>query len=72
MHELSIAMNIIDIANEQAKINNLSATGEIEIEVVELSGDETDALKFSMEVVTRNTIPEKSRRIFIEVRGFAS
>jgi hydrogenase nickel incorporation protein HypA/HybF len=65
MHELSIAMNIIDIANEQAKINNLSAIDEIEIEVGELSGVETDALKFAMEVVTRDTILEKSRKTFI-------
>lgn len=53
MHELSIAMNIIDIASEQAKINNFSVIDEIEIEIGTLSGVEIDALKFAMEIATK-------------------
>ena len=71
MHELSIAKNIIEIASEQAKIYNLSVIDEIEIEVGELSGVEIDALKFVMEIATKETILENSRTIFTLIPGRA-
>ena len=60
MHELSIAMNIIDIASEQAKINNFATIDEVEIEIGTLSGVEIEALKFAMEIATKNTILENA------------
>jgi len=71
MHELSIAMNIIDIASEQARINNLSIIDEIEIEIGKLSGVEIDALKFAMEIATKRTILENSKTIISEIPGQA-
>jgi hydrogenase nickel incorporation protein HypA/HybF len=71
MHELSIAMNIIDIASEQAKISNLSVIDEIEIEIGTLSGVEIDALKFAMEIATKRTILENSKTIITEIPGQA-
>jgi hydrogenase nickel incorporation protein HypA/HybF len=71
MHELSIAINIIEIASEQAKVNNLSVIDEIEIEVGELSGVEIEALKFVMEIATKETILENSRTIFTLIPGLA-
>ena len=71
MHELSIAMNIVEIACEQAKLNNLFAIDEIEIEVGELSGVEIDALKFVMEIAKKETILENSRTIFTLIPGLA-
>jgi len=71
MHELSIAMNIIDIATEQAETNNLSVIDEIEIEIGTLSGVEIDALKFAMEIATKRTILENSKTIITEIPGQA-
>lgn len=71
MHELSIVMNIIDIASEQAKIHNLSVIDEIEIEIGTLSGVEIDALKFAMEIATKKTILENSKTIITEIPGQA-
>ena len=71
MHELSIAINIIDIASEQAKKNNLSVIDEIEIEVGTLSGVEIDALKFALEIATKNTIIENSKTTITEIIGQA-
>jgi hydrogenase nickel incorporation protein HypA/HybF len=71
MHELSIAENIIEIASEQAKKNNLSVVNEIEIEVGKLSGVEIEALKFVMEIATKKTILENSRTIYTLIPGLA-
>lgn len=71
MHELSVAMNIIEIASDQAKINNLSVIDEIEIEIGRLSGVEIEALKFVMEIATKETILENSRTIFTLIPGLA-
>ena len=71
MHELSIAINIIDIASEQAKKNNLSVIDEIEIEVGTLSGVEIDALNFALEIATKRTILENSKTIITEITGQA-
>jgi hydrogenase nickel incorporation protein HypA/HybF len=71
MHELSIAKNIIEIASEQAKINNLTEVNEIEIEVGTLSGVEIEALEFVLEIVTKKTILENSRTIFTLIPGLA-
>ena len=45
MHEFSIAMNIVDIATDYARKENVSVVKEIEIEVGELAGVVMDALE---------------------------
>ena len=60
MHELSIAMNVIEIADEYAAKANATVVKEIEIEVGELSGVVLDALEFAMEVAVKNTILEQA------------
>jgi hydrogenase nickel incorporation protein HypA/HybF len=71
MHELSIAKNIVEIASEQAKKNNLTEVDEIEIEVGRLSGVEIEALEFVLEIVTKQTILENSRTIITLIPGLA-
>jgi len=71
MHELSIALNILEIATEQARINNLGAIDEIEIEVGKLSGVETEVLKSVMEIASKESVLENSKAIFIEIQGQA-
>ena len=71
MHELSIAKNIIEIASEQARKNNLSQVNEIEIEVGRLSGVEIEALEFVLEIVTKQTILQNSRTIITSIPGLA-
>ena len=71
MHELSIAMNVIEIADEYAAKANATAVREIEIEVGELSGVVLDALKFAMEVATQHTILEHATCHYIQIPGGA-
>ncbi len=71
MHELSIAMSVIEIADEYAAKENATVVKEIEIEVGELSGVVLDALEFAMEVAVRNTILEQARCHYIRIPGVA-
>jgi hydrogenase nickel incorporation protein HypA/HybF len=55
MHELSIAMNVVEIAEEEAKKNNASVVSKIEIDVGKLSGVIVEALTFAMDSAKQNT-----------------
>jgi len=71
MHEFSIAVNIVEIATENAKKENASEVKEIEIEVGELSGVVIDALEFCMEAAARESILEGAKINLIHVKGRA-
>ncbi|MGL5786712.1 MAG: hydrogenase maturation nickel metallochaperone HypA [Bacteroidales bacterium] len=49
MHELSIAMSIVDIALEEAKMLNATEVIDIDIEVGHWAGVDCDALLFSLD-----------------------
>ena len=49
MHELSIIVSILEIAEEKAKNLNAKIVHEIEIDIGELSGVDFDAMEFAME-----------------------
>ena len=71
MHELSIAMGIINIAEEQAVKAGATTVDEIEIEVGALAGVVIDALEFAFDVAVRDTILEGAtmRIVTIPARG---
>lgn len=55
MHELSIALSILELAQKEAKSHDATRVTELEIEVGKLSGVDTEALSFVLESVVRNT-----------------
>jgi hydrogenase nickel incorporation protein HypA/HybF len=71
MHELSIAMSVIDIADEYAAKEKAKIVREIEIEVGELSGVILDALEFAMEFAVKKTILENAKCRYIRIPGIA-
>ena len=72
MHELSIAMSIVDIAADYAARDNAKCVTEIEIEVGTLAGVVIDALDFAMEAAIKNTICEGAKWNIIEINARAS
>ncbi|MCK9254644.1 MAG: hydrogenase maturation nickel metallochaperone HypA [Bacteroidales bacterium] len=62
MHELSIAINIVEIAQDTAFSAKLHSISEIEIEVGDLSGVIIEALEFAMEEAVKNTILDGAER----------
>jgi len=58
MHELSIVMSIIDIAQREASKAKANAIDEIELDIGELSGVEINALEFAWSQAVKQTILE--------------
>ena len=69
MHELSIAMSIVEIAEETALENKAKKVKEVEIEVGSLSGVVVEALDFAMSAAIKNTICEQAAWKIIEVQA---
>jgi hydrogenase nickel incorporation protein HypA/HybF len=55
MHELGIAMRIVDIVSNVAKANEVKAIDAIHLDIGELTGIVPDALLFSFEAAARDT-----------------
>lgn len=58
MHELSIAVNLVEIASEQAARHGAQAVERIFLKVGKLSGVVRDALAFSFDVAASGTLLE--------------
>ena len=56
MHELSIAINIIENIEEEAKKVDASSVSELTIEIGMLSGVVLEALEFALQEAVKNTI----------------
>lgn len=71
MHELSIAMSIVDLAAEQAAKHNAWAIEEIELDIGCLSGIEMDSFDFAWKQAIRRTILENAIRKVNRIEGKA-
>ncbi len=69
MHELSIVMGIIDIAEEQAKKAGVKEFDSIELEIGTLSGIVTEALDFAWQSAVGGTVLEKAERKIISIKA---
>lgn len=71
MHELSVVMNIIDIATEQVQQAHARKVDSIELEIGTLAGIEMDALEFSWSAAVQNTVLSDAERIVDRVQAVA-
>ena len=60
MHELSIALSIIDIAQAEAEKAKAKVIKEIEVDIGTLAGIEFESLEFSFSAVSKNTEMENT------------
>ncbi len=60
MHEVSIAANIIKIAEEELKKNNGKVINKLHLQVGKLSGVVVESLRFALEVSGDNSVLMKS------------
>jgi hydrogenase nickel incorporation protein HypA/HybF len=63
MHELSLVLSIVEIADEQARSHAAHQVESIELEIGTLAGVEMDALIFAWEAAVPGTILEHAERI---------
>ncbi|MFH2141227.1 MAG: hydrogenase maturation nickel metallochaperone HypA [Bacteroidota bacterium] len=71
MHELSIATNIIEIVEENARQKDATVVTILELEIGEMSGVIVDALKTALEISVNGTIIENAEIKIYEVIGEA-
>lgn len=62
MHEFSIALSIVDIAEEAVASNCGTAVERIVLDVGQLSGIELDALSFVWDAATKSSVLEGAER----------
>jgi len=72
MHEISIALNIIDLIKEEAEKNSAASIQEFEVEVGSISGVEIEALKFALNIAVKDTLLENAIQIITPVAAAAS
>ncbi|MFH0757271.1 MAG: hydrogenase maturation nickel metallochaperone HypA [Bacteroidota bacterium] len=58
MHEMSIALSIVDLADEQANLAHAGKIIEIELDIGTMSGVEVEALNFALEIAAMDTLLE--------------
>jgi hydrogenase nickel incorporation protein HypA/HybF len=71
MHELSIVMGIVDIANDEMQKHHAHKVDSIELEIGTMAGVEFDALNFAWDAATRHTILENSEKVINRIEAEA-
>jgi hydrogenase nickel incorporation protein HypA/HybF len=71
MHEFSIALNIIEIAETEAVKAKGSAVRELELEIGTMAGIEFDALDTALEMAVKNTMLEDCRMVVHKIKARA-
>jgi hydrogenase nickel incorporation protein HypA/HybF len=69
MHELSIALSIVELAEEQARRHQASAIEEIELEIGRMAGVERQTLNFALISAIKNTLLEHAHILQHDVEG---
>jgi hydrogenase nickel incorporation protein HypA/HybF len=69
MHELSLAMGVIELVQHEADKNGVSTIEEILIEVGDLCGVEADIFKSALEIVVKDTLLENASVNIIRTPG---
>lgn len=62
MHEMSIVMGIIKIAEKEARKAQVKEFSAIDLEIGTLAGIEFDALDFVWEIAVQNTVLQKAKK----------
>jgi hydrogenase nickel incorporation protein HypA/HybF len=71
MHEMSIALGIVDIAKKEAKKANISSFSAIDLEIGTLAGIEFDSLEFVWDAAVKNTPLEHAEKTIHKINAKA-
>jgi len=69
MHELSLAMSILDMVEKEVGNNNAGSVNKIQLEVGTLSGVDAEALKFALSFAAKNTVLDGASIMIILTEG---
>jgi hydrogenase nickel incorporation protein HypA/HybF len=71
MHELSIALSIVELAEEEARKANAASISKVEVEIGTMAGIENDALLFAWDSVVQGTMAQNSSLVIHSVKAEA-
>ena len=71
MHEMALCEGIVQLLEEQAKIQHYARVNAVWLEIGRLAGVEREALRFGFDVVTRGTLAESAVLELIDLPGQA-
>lgn len=69
MHELSIALSIVELVEKEARRNGSDTVQEVELEIGTLAGVELMTLDFALESAIKNTMLESARIVKLYIKG---
>ena len=71
MHEMAISESILGILEDEARRQHYARVNRVRLEIGALAGIETEALRFSFDVVTKGTLAENAVLEIIGLDGQA-
>ena len=71
MHELSIAISIVELAEEEARKADAASISNVEVEIGTMAGIETEALNFAWDSVIRGTMAEHAKLVINTIQAEA-
>jgi hydrogenase nickel incorporation protein HypA/HybF len=71
MHELSIALSIVELAEEEARKAAAMSISKVEVEIGTMAGIETDALLFAWDSVVQGTIAQQAQLVIHSIEAEA-
>lgn len=71
MHEMSLCESVLRILRDNARSQGFARVKTVWLEIGALSGAESEAMRFSFDVVTRGSLADGSRLEIIHVPGEA-
>lgn len=71
MHEMSIALGIVDIATRSCEVAQRSAVSQIGLEIGPLSGVQIESLDFVWPLAVKGTVLEKAEKVIVRTKGEA-
>ena len=69
MHEFSLAIEVVKLAQNEAKKNRALSVSEITVEVGNMSGVEAEPFESALRLLTEGSILEKARLNIIKING---
>jgi len=71
MHEMSLCEGVVDIIEDQARRQQFSRVRTVWLEIGELAGVETGAMRFSFDAVAKGSVADGARLEIIDIPGRA-
>ncbi len=71
MHELSIAMSLIEVVKEEAERQSATRVSKVDVEIGTMSGVEAEALLFAWELAIKDTLIDGAELVIHNIQAKA-